>query len=284
MIEPRLKIRGRISFLLFWVILSLPGIPATADDRGWENLDTGLQIGEFFPKEKSLLWNDKIIILRIDPEFYDLKLLCASEHDGSPRSAKKWCQDFHLAAAINASMYQDENALMSTGYMKNFHHVNNPSINEGFGALLLFNPSDPDLPRVDILDRRINRDWRTIMDRYRTVVQNYRMISSGEKRGWPQQKRGYSIASLGMDAQGRVLFILGLAPRSAHDFIINLLSLPLDIREAMYLEGGHEATLYLNIGTKTLWLTGGHDTDFGGDDEAEGAGAIPNVIGIAKRR
>ena len=185
-----------------------------------------------------------IYVIRVDPRHYRLKLLSASEHGGGPRSLKMWSEEFGLHAAINASMYQDENTERSTGFMKNFDHLNNQTINPGYGAFMVFNPKDASLPPVQFVDRRRQPDWKTIVDKYQSVIQNYRMISDGEQTGWPPDGKAHSTAALGMDGDGNVLFIFSSMPRSTHDFIGLLLNLPLGIRDAMYAEGGAYAGMY----------------------------------------
>ena len=50
----------------------------------------------------------------------------------------------------------------------------------------------------------------------------------------------------GMDTEGNVLWIFTRSPFTVHDFANTLLSLNLKIDKLMYLEGGPEASFYLN--------------------------------------
>ena len=108
------------------------------------------------------------------------------------------------------------------------------------------------------------------------------MISKGKRKGWPQQKKLYSTAAVGMDKDNNVLFIHSPSPYSTHDFINILLSLPIDIDSAMYLEGGPDATLYISpkyIHTKS---EGRYGTLLEGNYGALSSLTLPNVIGIVK--
>lgn len=248
---------------------------------GWEKIQEGLYFGEFDPNKRSSLCDDKIVIVKIDPAYYSFRLLCASERGRRQRTLGEWAREFGLQAAINASMYQSEDLLNSTGYMKNHEHLNNPQINRRFGSLMLFNPVDPSLPEVQMIDRRNREDWKGMIDRYHCVVQNYRMISDGVKRGWAQQETMSGIAAVGMDRDRHVLFILSRAPYSVYDFIDILLALPIDIQSAMYVEGGPRATLHVKAGERERTFIG-----LCSDHVKGGAGKpsweIPNVIGIVK--
>jgi hypothetical protein len=247
-------------------------------------LDEGLYLGEFASTLKSRITDFPITILKIDPKFYAFKVLCASEHDGNMRTAKQWCDEFDLLAAINASMYQDTDPLKSTGYMKNYNHLNNPHINPAFGAFMTFNPIDSSLPEARFVDRRLQKDWEAQIEKYNTVIQNYRMISKGKRKGWPQQDKLYSTAAMGMDIDKNILFIHSPSPYSTHDFINILLSLPIDIDSAMYLEGGPEATLYISPKEIQPKSEGRYVSILGENYGDLSSLTLPNVIGVVKRK
>ena len=223
---------------------------SSAEVSEWRKLDNGLSLGEFTLAERSKICNQKLVILKIDPNIYSLKLFSASEKDRKSRTTKQWCEEFNLVAAINASMYQNMDMQKSTGYMRNYDHTNNSYINKQFGSFLVFNPKDDSLPKAQIIDRRSHVGWEELIDKYHSVVQNYRMISDGKKRGWPQREQIYSMAAVGIDYSGNILFILCRSPFSTHDFINILLSLPIKIKDAMYVEGGSESVLSYTEGEK----------------------------------
>ncbi len=255
-----------------------------AKPRVWQKLAPGLYLGKFDPKIRSEICNHKLVILKIDMKFHALRLLSASEIDRKPRTAKKWCNEFDLVAAINASMYQNMEPLRSTGYMRNDKHLNNSYINPAFGAFLCFDPVDASLPAVQIVDRRLQKDWNRVIKRYKTVVQNYRMISEGKKVGWPQREEIYGSAAIGMDKDNHVLFVLSRSPFSTHDLIHILLSLPIHIKSAMYVEGGPEATLYMGVHDKEMTFVGTCEADTSGSEALKSVQRLPNVIGVVKRK
>ena len=71
---------------------------------------------------------------------------------------------------------------------------------------------------------------------------------------------------------------------STHDFIHILLSLPINIKDAMYVEGGPEAALYLKIDDMEMSLRGTCEQDFTEHSDNDSVCSVPNVIGILKRR
>ncbi|MBW1803260.1 MAG: phosphodiester glycosidase family protein, partial [Deltaproteobacteria bacterium] len=148
-----------------------------------------------------------------------------------------------------------------------------------FGSFLLFNPVDTSPPEVKMLDRRMEKHWEEVIKKYHSAVQNYRIISRGKKTGWPQREILHSSAAVGLDRSDQVLFIHSSSPHSIHDFIRMVLKLPLHIANAMYVEGGPEAELYIpykknrnSSCLQSMSLT-----------PVASPFRIPNVIGITKR-
>jgi len=252
-----------------------------AQDSLWRMIDEGLFIGEFDAPQRSEIGDSKVTIVKIDPKHYSFKLLCASEHSNIGRTAKEWGKKYHLISAVNAGMFQAD-GITNVGYMKNFNHVNNPKLNN-HNAVLAFNPNDPTVPDIQIIDRRC-QDFGELRHKYRTLVQNIRMISCQQKNVWSKQDKMWSMVILGIDKRGKVLFMFTRSSYSVHDFIHILLSLPISIYNAMYLEGGPEATLYFSANDIEFERFGSYETGFNEDDNNDRAWRIPNVIGIVKKK
>ena len=244
----------------------------------WKKVDEGLYVGGFVPIDKSKINDSKITIVKINPRFYSFKLLCASEHGKIRMTTKKWCQNYNLISAINAGMYQ-EDEIKNVGYMKNFSHINNSRLNN-YKAVLAFNPIEPTVPEIQIIDLKC-QDFERLRYKYQTLVQNIRMISCQQENVWSKQDKIWSMAVFGMDKSGNALFIFTEYQYSGYDFANLLLSLPISIHNAMYLEGGQEASLYFSGNGVEFERIGG-PAGFGSDN-IPAARSIPNAIGIAKK-
>ena len=264
-------------FAQAFVFLSLLSIASGGSSQTdpWRRCDEGLFLAEFRPLQKSQGQDPRITIVKIDPKFYAFKLLCASELGRMRLTAKEWCLKQNLISAINAGMYQDD-GLRSVGYMKNFSHINNPRLNGIHKAVLAFNRTDGAVPEIQIMDLRC-QVFEEIKPKYQTFVQSIRMVSCLQENVWTKQDQTWSLAVLGMDKNGNVLFIFSEAPYTVHDFINVLLSLPISLYNAMYLEGGTEASLYFS--------SNGVELDKGGNNNSglNIVRAIPNVVGITKK-
>jgi uncharacterized protein YigE (DUF2233 family) len=249
-------------------------------DDVWKKVDEGLYVGEFGSRETSKIEDSRITIVKIDPTVYSFKLLCASEHGRIKMTAKRWCREHNLISAINAGMYQ-EDGIRNVGYMKNFNHINNPRLNAAYKAVLAFHPVEPTLPEVQIIDLKC-QEFEKLRVKYQTLVQNIRMISCRQENVWSKQDKTWSMAVFGMDKRGNALFIFAKSRYSGHDFSNVLLSLPISIHNAMYLEGGQQASLYFSANDVTFEKIG-FPASLNESHTLSIARPIPNVIGFVKK-
>ena len=271
----------RIPFFLaiLWVLLISSN--AYSQNDPWKKVEEGLYWAEIYPSQKSLVKDSKITIVKINPRFYSFKLLCASDLGKTRMTAKDWCLKHNLISSINAGMYQ-EDGLRNVGYMKNFSHINNPRLSSSYKAVLAFNRTDAAVPEIQIIDLRCQA-FEELKPKYQTFVQSIRMVSCQQENVWAKQDNMWSLAVLGMDKNGNGLFIFSESPYSVHDFINVLLSLPISLYNAMYLEGGAEASLYFSLNGVELDKVGNNGSGLNDSLVRGVVRAIPNVLGITKK-
>jgi len=247
----------------------------------WRKIDTGLFLTEVLSPMKSSHSDSKITILKISPKDYEFKLITAKELDRQSRTAKQWCKKENLIAAINAGMFQ-EDGLTNVGYMKNFDFINS-RIRNHFNTILAFNRIESDVPEIQIIDLKC-QDWEKLKTKYNCYSQGIRMINCMQVNMWSQQAKKWSMVVIGIDKNGNVLFIFTRSPYSVHDFIDILLSFDISLYNAMYLEGGPEASFYFSYKNFEIEKFGSFETDFFFSDDNDRAWAIPNVIGIKRKK
>jgi uncharacterized protein YigE (DUF2233 family) len=90
------------------------------------------------------------------------------------------------------------------------------------------------------------------------------------------------MAVFGMDKSGKALFIFAKSRYSGHDFANLLLSIPISIHNAMYLEGGQQASLYFSANDVKFEKIG-FPASLNENDTLPAARPIPNVIGFVKK-
>lgn len=265
--------------------MSGAALAAASAQTEWRSLEPGIELAIFTPDTQSLA-TVNIVVARLEPDAVDFVLLSASE-TGAAASLTEWADKQGLVAAINASMYLPD-ASTSTGYMRNGGHFNNPRIAGKFGAFFVAGSrrpvgDNPALPRAAILDRDAD-PWEERLPLYDVVVQNYRLISADGRMLWTPDGPSYAVAAVGQDRAGRILFIHCREPMTGSDFGNLLLTLPLDLRTVMYVEGGSQAGLLVRAGgpggVNEVWM-GRHMADFltSGNKSAP----LPNVIGVKRR-
>jgi hypothetical protein len=233
---------------LLFLLLLIPGLAVAQ----WQQLEPGLELGYF----------KELVILRVDSDNFELKLLCAK--NGESKSAKKWCKQSGAVAAINASMFQQDGKT-SVSLMKSGSYINNNYISKD-NTILAFNCNNDTVPEFKIIDKTCD-DFVKVSKNYNTVVQNIRMISCRGNNVWSQQKRKHSVSAIGIDKKDRILLIYSWYAYSTHDLISILKQLPIDIEQAVYTEGGPLAQLYVENADKL------HDRGW----------SIPNVIAVMRK-
>lgn len=243
----------------------------------WNQLADGLELGDFPSPVPAESGDSRITILRINPRRFEFRLLCATEHEGRARTLSSWAEEFKLVAAVNAGMFQEDH-LTSVGYLRNYQHVNNGYLNKN-NTLFAFAVVDSSLPPAQIVDRTC-QDFAQLRDRYQCWLQSIRMISCRQNNVWEPQDRKGSMAVLGADKFGNILFIFSRSPYSAHELGNILLSLPIALYNAMYLEGGTPAAFYLSTGDYKVEMFGGFEDAFINNEKVGAGWVIPNVLGI----
>lgn len=231
---------------LFMSLILQPSL-GFADSIVWTEHRPGLWISEITPPPDIHLPSQTTIplaVVRIDPEVLEFKLLTSSESGLSPMPIRVWAERFGLVAGINASMFL-EDFRTSTGHMRNFQHQNNSKINSQFGAFLAFHPLDPALlPKAQIIDRTRDQ-WPDLIKQYQTIIQNFRIIAKPRGVVWIKESVPNPIACVAKDQRGHILFIHSHAAYPVREFGEILLALPLGIEDALYVEGGPPASLYV---------------------------------------
>ena len=225
------------------------------------------------------------VFVRIDPSRHVFSLHMASE-DAPARSLGAWASRHKLEAAVNAGMYLPD-MVTSTGYMRGPGHMNHARMGERLGAFFVANPRTElpeaerrDMPQADIIERG-DPQWQERLEKYSLVVQNYRLISRDGSILWPEGGEEHSIAAIGRDRVGRILFILCETPVSPAAFAADLLRFPLSLGSVMYVEGGAQAGIFLQDGASAAtWMGRFSILNTRGSPHIP----LPNVIGVRSRQ
>jgi len=275
---------GSISFLGYGTATASAKISSS-----WKTLEKGLELAHFLTKKKSPLGDSRITALKINSEYYSLELLTASgeavaKDDNSNahhyHTAEEWSHNDGLIAVINAGMFEPDGR--NVGYMKQPGHINNGKLKKGYNAIFVTDRITEDAPLAQIIDTQ-DQNYEELLQKYQTASQSIRMVSSKGQRTWARQEKMWSMAALGMTANGEVLFFHSRSPYRVAEFIDECLSLPLNARKMMYLEGGPEASLYINHPRAIFKGIGSYETGFNENDSNKEFWSLPNVFGVKRK-
>lgn len=251
----------------------------------WTNLMDGLQYAELDAPEKSVVNDSKLSILKIDARKFDFDFLTASEHGKKMRTAPEWAAEFDKNVIINAGMYSYNKTHSNKGYMKNFNHLNNPVKSGYYNAMMTMHPKDPKKSPFEIIDITCE-DWEKVQHQYHSLCQGMRMISChGEGMEFSKRPdQSCSMVVTGTDVVGNIYIVFTRSPFTHRTMIGFLKGLPFDIRTTVYLEGGPEASFYINTGDTIIAKYGSYVSNTCDDDNNDHFWNIPNVIGIRKKK
>jgi uncharacterized protein YigE (DUF2233 family) len=266
---------------VFILFLILNSNQSESQKINWQKIDSGLFFSETLSPLKADVGNSKVTILKIDPRYYDFKLISAKEKNEENKTVKEWSKKKGLIAAINAGLYQVDDDKTNVGFMKNYHFINNNHLGK-YNAVLAFNRKDTTVPEIQIIDLKCQR-WEELKDKYNSYTQCIRMIDCSQNNTWQQQPRKFSMSVIAIDKHGNALFIFTHSPFSVHDLINILKILPLDIYNAMYLEGAAPASFYFNYKGIEVERAGVFRFEPSESNDKGMAWTIPNIIGIVKK-
>jgi hypothetical protein len=274
----------RIRSKLFMASLLFTFLSLNANlDARFRTIDsnTGLEWDEFDMAGGQASLHDTIIVLRIDPQYYEFALLSASEYDLPAQTLKQWCKKFGYEIAFNAGMYAEDKTT-TIGYCKNYDHIINPWLNR-HKAVLAFNPNDTGSVPVRIINRSCE-DFDSLKGNYNTFLQSIRMLGCDGGNTWNPSREKHSILAIAEDSTGHILILFSQAPVSVHDFIDRVIDLKLGITDMMYLEGSFQAGLVINTSNFRRLNYGVIEDLWPIKITSDGRIPLPNVIAVRKKK
>ncbi len=275
----------RNTLLLLLISFGTTAQTTWLQDIPWKNLMDGLQYAELDAPDKAVVNDSKLTLLKIDSRQFDFEFLLASERGHKARTAPDWATEFDKNIIINAGMYSYNRTQSNKGYMKNFNHLNNPKKSSYFNAMLAMHPKDEKKPPFEIIDITC-QDWEKVRHEYHSLCQGMRMISC-EGVGMEFVKRpdqSCSMIIVATDTDKNLYLIFTRSPYTHRSMIKYLQGLPLNIRTTVYLEGGPEASLYINTGDTVIAKYGSYVSNTCNNDDNDHFREIPNVIAIKKKK
>lgn len=246
----------------------------------WIKLADGLKICDTEAPICSPISNSKLTIVKIDPTKFNFYLFTATEFQKKSRTVVEWADTFNLNVVLNAGMYELSNGLINRGFMKNYTHCNNPNFNPGYNSMIALNPIDTLDSRFTILDLKCEI-WDNVKGDYHCFAQGMRMIDcNGSALGWNKKNQSCSMLVAATDPVGNIYFVFSRSPFTHNEMISFLLSMPFELTNAIYLEGGPETSLYIKVGDTVIERIGSYVSQTYPNDNNNHFWKLPNVIGM----
>lgn len=246
------------------ILLVLPCLAAAAAARAQE-----LEVLRFDVDTRAPHAEGEVHVVRVDPARWELAVLTSVRHaDGRKRTLAAWGREFGLAAAVNAGMYQADDAT-HVGFCQVDGEVLSKGVNDYQSAFVCDPVDTVDAPfaLVDLDETPLE----LLRRRYRTVVQNLRLIKHPGRNRWSPGRQRWREAALAQDDRGRALLILCTRPLDMHAFNELLLALPLGVVAAQHLEGSAAAGLWVR------------SAETGASRASTGGSPVPNVLAVRPR-
>lgn len=254
-------------------------------ELNWQNIVPGLDFCETYAPRKSDINDSKITLLKIKPEYFDFKLLMATEHYKKSLDAKEWADSFKMNIVFNAGMYDLSRKLYSKGLLIGEKHANKPELFPNYKSLIAFNPKDSTERKFTICDLECD-SFRTVSSKYACLAQGLRMLDcNGDPIGWNKRKQYCSQLISTIDDVGNLYLIFVRSPYLHNEMIAYMREMKLNLYNAIYMEGGPQTSLYVDIqknGTPLFHLEkiGSYVSETYPNDKNDHFWKLPNVIGL----
>jgi hypothetical protein len=251
----------------------------------WKKVNDAVSICETYAPRRSAINDSKITILRLNPKHLEVELLMATEHYGKPLTAPEWADSFGMNIVINAGMYDLNRKMYSKGYLKDHNHVNKGERLPNYKSVIAFSPKDTaDIP-FTVCDLDCD-SFASVQKRFYCMAQGLRMLDcNGGPIGWNKRKQYCSQLVCTIDDLGYIYLVFVRSPYLHNEMISYMRQLDLNLYNAIYLEGGPQTSLYVDIPLENdecfhIEKIGSYVSETYPNDKNNRFWKLPNVIGF----
>jgi hypothetical protein len=255
----------------------------TPDYSDWVELTKGMEYREINAPKKSFIGDSKISILRMDPQQFHFDLFTATQYDSLPRDLHTWADTFDLLVAFNAGMYNLARPLQSRAYLKSGAHLNNGKILENFNLMLALGPK-PNSQRsnIEVLDLTC-ANWEQEQQNFSGFAQGLRMIDcNGNPMNWQKKVQSCSMLVAAEDQKGWFYLIFTRSPYTHNQMIGFMTEMPYGLHDAIYLEGGPETSLLIDVNGHCIEKVGSWVSTTWERNDNNHFWRLPNIVGVHK--
>jgi len=250
----------------------------------WTTLTKGMEYREIAAPTKSFIGDSKLAILRMDPAQFQFDLFSATQHDSIPKSVQTWADSFDLMVAFNAGMYDLNKPLNSRAYLQNGKHFNNGQLLEDFNLMMALGPK-PKCQRsnIEVLDLTC-ANWEQEKNNFKGFAQGLRMIDcNASPMYWQKKIQSCSMLVAAEDENGWFYLIFTRSPYTHNQMIDFMKQMPGGLHDAIYLEGGPETSLFIDVNGHHIQKVGSWVSTTWESDANKHFWPLPNIVGVRSR-
>jgi hypothetical protein len=220
----------------------------------------------------------------MDPALFRFDLFAASQYDSVPKDLHSWADTFGLLVAFNSGMYSLEKPLQSRAYLKSGQHVNNGQLLEDFNLMLALGPKpQTNRSNIEVLDLTCS-DWEQEQKNFSAFAQGLRMIDcNAGPMNWQKNIQSCSMLVAAEDQKGWFYLVFTRSPYTHNQMISFLKQMPGGLHDAIYLEGGPETSLLIDVNGHCIKKVGSWVSDTWERDDNTHFWPLPNIIGVSKK-
>lgn len=221
-----------------------------------------------------------LTLVRVDLRRYRLRILTEERH-GPRRPADQWVRDHQLSGAINAGMFLPNGR--SVGFMKQDGDIVSDRHVSRYHSAVAFGGVASGAPFV-VGGRGCRGDTLPqLRRRFDNVLQAYGMVDChGDAVAWPHRRR-FSAAGFGVDRQGRAVFMHSRTPYRMATLNRMLAAPELGLRGLIYMEGGPEASIFVDAEGHHVREIGSWEDGFNPNHDNRVLWDLPNIIAFEPR-
>jgi hypothetical protein len=283
-----LTLRFFVSILIFLGVpsctLGQPKEQTNAPDyTNWTTLTTGMEYREIDAPVKSFIGDSKLSILRMDPSLFRFDLFAATQYDSVAKDLYSWADTFDLLVAFNAGMYNLSRPLQSRAYLQSGNHINNGKLLENFNLMLALGPKpNTNRSNIEVLDLTCS-NWEQEKNNFTGFAQGLRMIDcNASPMNWQKKVQSCSMLVAAEDEKGWFYLIFTRSPYTHNQMIGFLKQMPGGIHDAIYLEGGPETSLLIDVNGHCIEKVGSWVSTTWERNDNDHFWRLPNIVGVRK--
>jgi hypothetical protein len=269
------KVKFRLLFAVILILMFMTLLCRVAEAQ-WIELADGVSYQEVAPSVKSTeTETHTVFYLKMDS--YDVRWHFLTEvTTGKYQPADQWARDYEFNIVVNMGMFNYDEAHTPTGYTRvDWNKEINPNQRGDYkGVITAYRAG---LGLVDKAQALRSQELR----KYQYEIHLIRMIADGQVVWSKQPSKQWSTVCIGMDQDGMIYLIFSRSAYMVNTLAHEILKAIPEMKNVYYLEGGCEASIYVQIGDFEYKNWGSYESNVSEDDDNDGYWSLPNIIGLS---